>query len=390
MASAAACSPLRAAPLPGPAASAEPARLVLRDWRRLDSADLARWEALAGAAGEPNPFFEPWYLLASLRAFDPAGDIALAVMESGDRWLGALPLFRRSRYYGWPVPHWTGWLHANAFLGAPLIAPGHEAEFWRRLLAVVDKASGPALFLHLPALPLAGPAHAALLETAAQEPRPCGLVHREERALLASGLSPEAYLEASLSGKKRKELRRQYARLGELGTLAVSRQTDAEDLAGWTQRFLALEAAGWKGRNGSALACAPETARLFTETLAGAARAGKLERLSLLVDGRPVAMLATFLSPPGAFAYKTAFDESLARFSPGVLLQRENLALLERPDIAWCDSCAGADHPMIDHFWRERRAVGRLSVGIGGTLRRRAFALILAAELRRHPTGIDP
>jgi len=388
MASAALPSPLQASIPPAPAASARPPRLTLRDWRGLDHADLARWEALASAAGEPNPFFEPWYLLPSLRVFDAAGGMVLAVLEAGDEWLGILPLAPRSRYYGWPVPHWAGWLHANAFLGAPLIARGHEAGFWRSLLAVLDEAKGAALFLHLPALPLAGPAHAALLETATEERRPCGLVHREERALLTSGLSPEAYLEASISGKKRKELRRQYARLGELGTLAISRQTGAEDLAGWTERFLALEAAGWKGRNSSALACAPETARLFTETLAGAAQNGKLERLSLLVDGRPVSMLATFLSPPGAFAYKTAFDESLARFSPGVLLQRENLALLERPDIEWCDSCAGADHPMIDHFWRERRSVGRLSVGIGGPLRRRAFGLLLAAELRRQPTGI--
>ena len=38
------------------------------------------------------------------------------------------------------------------------------------------------------------------------------------------------------------------------------------------------------------------------------------------------------LTPPGAFSYKTAFDERYARFSPGVLLQRENLAMLERPE----------------------------------------------------------
>ena len=93
-------------------------------------------------------------------------------------------------------------------------------------------------------------------------------------------------------------------------------------------------------------------------------------------------MLANFITPPGAFSFKTAFDERFARFSPGVLLQRENLALLEREGVDWCDSCASADHPMIDHFWRERRAIGRVNVGIGSGLRRTAFRAIAWAETR--------
>jgi hypothetical protein len=94
-------------------------------------------------------------------------------------------------------------------------------------------------------------------------------------------------------------------------------------------------------------------------------------------------MLATLLAPPGAFAFKTAFAEDFARYSPGVLLQRENLGLLADPDLAWCDSCAAANHPMIDHLWRERRAIGRFSVAIGGRARRAAFSLLLKAEMAR-------
>ncbi len=117
--------------------------------------------------------------------------------------------------------------------------------------------------------------------------------------------------------------------------------------------------------------------------MAGAAAQGVLERLALTLDGRPIAMLANFHTPPGAFSYKTAFDESFARFSPGVLLQCENLLILDRPEIAWTDSCASADHPMIDHIWRERRVVGRLSIAIGGKLRRAVFKRLLKVELGR-------
>src|SRR3546814_12960434 len=56
--------------------------------------------------------------------------------------------------------------------------------------------------------------------------------------------------------------------------------------------------------------------------------------------------------------FKIAFDEALGRFSPGVLIEIANLqAVLGDPAIGWMDSCAAADHPMIDSLWGERRTI---------------------------------
>lgn len=356
-------------------------------WRSMSDATAA-WDALALCATEPNPFFESWYLLPALAAFDPTEDVALLRFEAGGELAGLMPLVRARSYYGRPVPHLASWLHANCFLGAPLVAAGLERPFWRALLTWADGHAGAGLFLHLRDLPLAGPLHQALGDVLDEQGRRAALVHREERAMLASDEAPEAYFEAALSGKKRKELRRQFARLSELGEVRVERSTDAEGLDAWIEAFLALELAGWKGLAGSALAAQPATAHLFRESIDGAARRSRLERLTLSLDGAPIAMLATFLTPPGAFSFKTAFDERYARYSPGVLLQRENLTILDRDEIAWTDSCAAADHPMIDHIWRERRAIGRLSITIGGRLRRAAFGLLARAELGHPPSGI--
>ncbi|MEJ5975366.1 GNAT family N-acetyltransferase [Novosphingobium sp. PS1R-30] len=357
-------------------------------WRSLAD-EIVAWDALAVCAAEPNPFFESWYLLPALAAFDPQGGIVILRFEVDGELAGLLPLARPRRYYGKPLPHLATWLHANCFLGAPLVAAGLERHFWRAVLTWADRQAGLGLFLHLAHMPLAGALHEALVEVLAEQRRDAHLVHREERALLCSRDTPEAYFEATLSGKKRKELRRQFARLSELGEVTIERRDDAEGLALWIEHFLALEQAGWKGLAGSALATAPGSAQLFRDSLPGAAARGRLERLTLSLDGAPIAMLATFLASPGAFSFKTAFDERYARFSPGVLLQRENLAILDRTDIAWSDSCAAADHPMIDHIWRERRAIGRLSIAIGGRARRAAFALVALAELGRNPTGLD-
>jgi hypothetical protein len=43
---------------------------------------------------------------------------------------------------------------------------------------------------------------------------------------------------------------------------------------------------------------------------------------------------------------------------------------------------------MIDHIWRERRPIGRLSIAIGGAPRRWLFARLAAAELGHAPRGI--
>lgn len=363
--------------------------LAVAPWRDWASAPAREaWDALAGRLSTPNPFFESWYLLPGLARFDVAGRVLIASL-TGENGIDALVPLRRSRRYGRHLlPHLSVWLHANTFLGAPLVTAGAEERFWEALFDWADRNAGVALFLHTAALPLGTPLVEALVAVGARQGRRVGLVHREERALLTSPLGPTAYLEQAIPGKKRKEFRRQQARLAEQGTLTATRRNDAEGVGPWLEQFLALEARGWKGSAGSALACAPETAGLFREAMADAAARGRLERLSLELDGKPIAMLATLISPPGAFSFKTAFDERFSRFSPGVLLQLENLEILERPGIAWTDSCAAPDHPMIDSLWRERRAIGRFSIAIGGKARRAVFDRLISLELSRNPAGL--
>ena len=345
---------------------------------RADGALCAEWDALASQASEPNPFGERWYLEAALNAIG-RDDIRIAVI-SDDSLIGIIPLIKQGRYAGLPIPHTQNWLNHNAFLGTPMVRQGTEQAFWQVLFGQLDTMAESGLFLHLAGIATGGPLAKALSAQCLLEKRHFALVHCEERALLERGLSPDAYWEANVRGKKRKELRRQHKRLAEKGVLSFERSDGSAGLKKWIADFLALERAGWKGANDSALDCADETRALFQAALQGAAAAGKLELLAHYLDGRPIAMLANFLTPPGAFSFKTAFDENYARYSPGVLLQIENLALLEREGIGWCDSCAAQDHPMIDSLWSGRRTIGRYSIAIGGKAKRVAFAALLMAE----------
>lgn len=352
-----------------------------------DRAFVAAWERLVARAAEPNPFFEPWYLVPSLAQWGAAERVTVKAWFHDGRLAGLMPSLRSARYYSHIVTHATGWLHANAFCGVPLVAAGLEEEFWRALLAHFDRRARHALFLHLPVLPAGGPVDAALERVLATDRRAHYRVAEENRAVLTGEIGAQAYLEESMSAKKRKELRRQRNRLAEEGALAFERLEGETGLADWTSEFLALEAAGWKGEAGSALASAPDTAALFTQALAGAAAAGRLERLALRLDGRAIAMLANFITPPGAYSFKTAFDEDYARFSPGMLLQLENLALLERADVEWADSCAVEGHPMIERLWRDKRHMVSRNIAIGGPLRRAVFRVLMAYETRPRSTS---
>ena len=361
--------------------------------RLLDAEDarqddfFAQWTALASRAAEPNPFGEAWFVRASLNACRPGKSVAIAAFYRAGELRGVMPVAFARSYYGRPIPHLCSWQHDNAFCGTPLVASGDETAFWRALLSWADRASKFRCFLHVSQMAADGPVFAALKTVAAAEGRTAAIVRRERRAMLRSNLDPHDYFEAAMSGRKRKELRRQHRRLMELGDVRFECRRDATNLREWADAFLALEQRGWKGREGSALGCSRDTTALFRNVLDGAADAGRLERRTLTLDGEPIAMLANFLTAPGAYSYKTTFDEDYARFSPGVLLQRENLDILSDEAIHWMDSCAEADHPMIDHIWRERREIIGVNVAIGGMVRRAIFASMVQLERQAERMG---
>lgn len=335
----------------------------------------AEWTALADEASEPNAFAEHWFVAASLRTLARGADIRLLEVRRGERLIGLLLVESHKGYARLPVRILQNWAHDQMFLYTPLVAAGEEHVFWAAVLETLDAAAwAPGLF-HLRGLAEDGPVHRGLLAA-----RHGVTVHREVRAFLESDLTPDAYYEQAVRQKKRKEIRRLKNRLAELGPVAARRLDDSAQLDAWCSTYLALEQAGWKGEAGSTLAGRPETDAFFRETLRAARAAGRLQFLRLDVGEACIAMLVNFLTPPGSFSFKTVFDESYARFSPGVLIQLENLKILDDPGIAWMDSCAAEDHPMIDSLWTERRAIVRVSVPLKGPKRRALYAVCTGLE----------
>jgi hypothetical protein len=120
--------------------------------------------------------------------------------------------------------------------------------------------------------------------------------------------------------------------------------------------FIGLEAAGWKGRNGTAFASQPDHAELFRDVCTGFRDAGRFQLLALMAGDRPAALKCNLLAGDEVFCFKIAYDEAYARFSPGVQLEEGTVAVFhDQMSARLMDSCAAADNEMINRLWPDRR-----------------------------------
>lgn len=335
---------------------------------------VAAWDDLSNHAVEPNVFYESWHLLAALRTFGGQFRFVLVYAPpKGNKQsvlCGFFPLERRRRYKGLPFRTLALWKHDYAHICTPLVRAGYEKPCLEALLDWLRDESKAAL-LAMESVRADGPFHLQWMEVLHER---AALGFTDEiypRALLQPPIQPLApasgadeYLRGALSRKRRKELKRLENRLGEMGTLTYETLTDKSDAALWIEQFLQLEASGWKGRAGTAFANEESHRRFFHDVAMQAFERNRLMLLALKLNGKPLAMKFNLLSGEGAFACKIAFDEEYARFSPGVLLELDNIRRLhECGDSAhemntrWMDSCAIPDHFMINRLWTERRLI---------------------------------
>ena len=341
---------------------------------------IEAWDALAKAAVEPNMFYSPWALLSALEHL--AGNkrfVLLFILRPAERTMqpgfvidGFFPLFEPGACALLPLSVARMFSHRYCFSVAPLLRSGHENGVMRSFLRWLHRHRDGFPLLRMRDAPADGPLADALRGALREEGRRFHEGTHWQRALMRLGDDAERYLERALSSKERREYRRKRNRLAELGDLRIrALQPSGEDLAAWLAAFVKLELKGWKGESQSALGSRPESRRYF-EAIASAAYArGQLMMLEMSLDGRPLAMLCDFLAPPAAFAFKIAFDEDYAKYSPGVLLILEYIHRrneLEERGIEWMDSCSNPDNVLINHLWLERKPLCTFMLSSGSPL----------------------
>lgn len=292
------------------------------------------WEALA--ASEPSPFashswFDCWW-----RAFGGGQALSICTAWRAGELVAVLPLCRR-----------RGRLASMTNFHTPLLrVPARDGAALAAVVEAAHAGAPEALALH------AVPAQDPLLEAA----RAASRRHHRLTLVEAVHVSPivdttgdrAAYFRsrASRARTQRNKLRREHG--------AAFVLEDAQgDLDAKLDRAFAIEAAGWKGRTGTAILSAPET-EAFYRAIAHAHRArGELRLAWLHLDGRPAAVDLLLVRHRRMYLLKTGRDEAFGPLSAGGIL---HLELVERCFELGLEACEllGDEEP-----WKRRLATSR-------------------------------
>lgn len=336
-------------------------------------AHVDAWEALARDAIEPNPFFEHWMLVPAFEAFGKGLDVRVLFIYgtsrsgSGKKVLcGVIPLEKKQRFKGLPVSTLSLWRHRYCFLSVPLLRAGCADACLHAFFGWLREWDQSVTLMEFQRVPADGPFAEALAVLLHETQALTFLDDTYPRALLRPFSDAEQYLNAAISREHRKDLRRRTRRLSEQGYLQFRELASEAESETWLERFLQLEQSGWKGREGGAFACRTEDREYFLAIMRSGFERGRLMMLAIELDGAPISLKCNFIAGEGAFAFKIAYDERYSRYSPGLLLEIENIRRVhDGRKLRWMDSCASPEHPMIDRLWLDRRVIQNIVVPAG-------------------------
>ena len=329
----------------------------------LSTATRHAWEDLAATSVERNPCSEPSIAAIAAPTLEDGFDAALLSVRTGDRLVLALPVHPFRRFRRVPVRGVATWRHAHFTSGVPLVAPGASHDAWAAVLEWMDRARVP--WLVLDTVHDGGPAVAALDDVLSERHRRAYRYDSYERAMVRRRDEP-TYLEGRVSGSRRKKLRRHRRQMAELlGDEVCTAEvlSQGTDLDAALEEFLRLEASGWKGERGTALASRSGDAAFFDRSCASLHEAGRLQLWRFGTPDRTAAMACAVIAGDTVFHLKVAYDEEFAHFSPGVQLDLDLLDEFHRdPRFEWLDSCTGADNEGMNQFYPDRMSMTTLLV----------------------------
>ena len=274
-------------------------------------ADLAEdWDALVPPLGAPfarHAWFAAWW-----RAFGRGRSLAVCTLHDDAGLAGVFPLARHGRV-----------LFALSNGETPAFRPlARDAEALARLCRAVVTAADE---LRVSALPAREEAHQALHLAAGAHGRLDLALPQYASPITVIDGDFEAYRGPRI--RSWRELERRGRKLARTHDSELRLVAAPKDMEHELELGLALEASGWKGREGTAILGSPSTAAFYRDVARDAHRRGELRFSSLWMDGRSAAWDLALVHAGRYFLLKTAFDESRRNLAPGLVLRR---AVVER------------------------------------------------------------
>jgi CelD/BcsL family acetyltransferase involved in cellulose biosynthesis len=339
-------------------------------------------DSLLEGALSPNPVHGRLVLSAHAAAGLLPDRLRFIAVQDGSALEGLLPFLPGGNVVGWRRAHRIWMPPQFAVNATPLIGKARPQE---SAAALADLMAQAGALWRFPLFAVESAAGEALLAAWRQRGFATAVVSSFERAVLTQRPGGyEAYARRHLSANRRKGLSRQWRRLEKAGRVTVARFSEGEGLGEAVEAFLALEKRGWKGRRGTALGCDAASAAVGRALFAAGEAGARADVLSL--DGRPVAVSLALLCGGTAFLLKTAHDEELREFSPGVLLEEAIMQAFLNQGFAEKLDSASLPGSLLEELFADRERIADLVVATDPRISTAALETMVARERRRKAT----
>ena len=328
----------------------------------------AEWSELAERA-RSDPFAMPGWIETWHRSFD-GGRLEVHGLRRNGELVALAPLIGKGRVLGsptnWHTPHYE------------ILALDSEAAD----SLIRHTVSRMPARLRIRFAPASGVTSAAFATACAE----VGVAVFERTMARSPIIELEGDFESyrrGLSKNMRKNLNRRRTRTEELGELELKIIEGADELEDGLASAFAIEASGWKGEQGTAMASEPRTRSFYSEIASWAAELGMLRLVLLQVDGHPIAFDLGLQRNGVYYSLKTGYEAEHHRLGPGATLTNDlirycyamgldRVALLGSEDEfkrKWSDG-AGVDLVEIQAFRGPLALLDRLTQVEGKSLAR--------------------
>ena len=309
------------------------------------------WDRLALSSPERIPMLAHAWVASFLETRSRGRPWICLFAYRGDRLVGVLPLLRTRRR----VP--AGLLapaDSDSPFAHPLLDPAH-ARTALRALADAKAQLAPHLWMRFYKVRESSPILPALtvLEQDMRIIRPVTAQAHQCLRLDTTGPFTDYY--GSLNRTFRKSRRHARNRAQADYGLEFEYVSGAEAARPHLlETFLRIEASGWKGRGGTAIACDPELVAFYRSLCRRLARRGWLEWHLAKFGGTVVAADLAIRFGRTLVSWRIGYDENFSRYSPGSLLDKEVLVRAFADE--GIDELNCLSNPPWMHVWHMSRA----------------------------------
>jgi CelD/BcsL family acetyltransferase involved in cellulose biosynthesis len=291
---------------------------VISDTARFDAIG-AEWDSLVERAGVERMFVSHTWVRTWWEAFGQGRQLHIITVRAGGELVAVAPLMRtRSGVYGLKVNSIESIYNPHTPRYDFIIAADDDQRVYRRIWHELAENSDCDM---------------VLLAQVPEDSRTIPVVQKlaQDDGWLTGQWTPQpspyirlacthAEFSRRLKGSFQYNLRKRYEKLGKLGPIDVEVITERSAVRDAMQDGLRIEAAAWKGDQGTAILSDPAVTEFYTRLAERQADLGQLRLTFLRVAGKRISFNYLLQSQQRLYGVKIGYDPGYHTYSPGNML----------------------------------------------------------------------